>query len=128
MVSKSPFHIATKQPKRLSSIVELQLPQEKSCPAAKSSPKTAKRKKILHARNISNYSMCTSAKEKVSLYCANNGKPDPRYRHHQTDGNQYRAEVYVARTCGWVTGDAKRSASEAEENVAEALAKRLHLH
>ena len=102
-------------------------PEEMSVKPPKISPRTSARKKI-QVRNMSDYSMCTSAKEKVALYCSNTGKPEPIYRHKDAGGKLVRAEVYVAKTCGRVTGEAKPTSTEAEENVAEILARKLHLY
>ena len=71
--------------------------------------------------------MCTTSKEKISIYCSENGKPKPIFR-HQLQGRKQRAEVYVARTCGWVAGEARPTVAEAEETAAETLAKKLHLY
>ena len=90
-------------------------------------PKTTKRQKSLLARDVSKYLLCGSAKEKVALYCKENGKPEPQYRHWM-NGKMYKAKVYVARTYGWVTGEkAKSTVSEAEECVAEMLVQKLQL-
>ena len=71
--------------------------------------------------------MCTTSKEKVALYCKKNGKPEPKY-HHWLEGNQYKAKLYVAKTCGWVTGEMKPTVLEAEESVADQLVQKLHLY
>ena len=70
--------------------------------------------------------MCTSSMEKLATYCSENNKPKPCYK-HTLEGGKYTAEVYVARTCGWVGGDAQPSVSEAEEGAAKTLAKKLRL-
>ena len=101
--------------------------ESQGCPLAhKYLPAHVARLKTLVARNIPKYSMCTTSVEKLSTFCSERDKPQPCYRHSIQDG-MFTVQVYVAKTCGWVTGDARPSESEAEENAAEALAKRQHL-
>ena len=115
--------------KRSPSAVKPQLSrtEKDSSSPTKAAPKVVKQRKTLVSRNTSKYSACSTPKEKVLLYCSENGKPEPRFRHSHPEGRKYTAEVYVARTCGWVTGDAQPSVSEAEESAAEALVKKLQL-
>ena len=85
------------------------------------------RHESLTAHNIYNYSMCTTAKEKVAIFCAEKKKPEPRYKHLLEDC-MYRAMVYVAKTCGRVTGDSKSNIQDAEESAAAILAQKLHIY
>ena len=91
---------------------------------ASNSPVRTKTLTVIH--NISVYSMYTSSMKKLATYCSENNKPKPCYQ-HTLEGGKYTAEVYVARTCGSVAGDAQPSVSEAEGNAAETLAKKLCL-
>ena len=84
------------------------------------------RRKTLVSQNISKYSMCISPKEKLSIFCSENGKPQPTYQ-QTLQGGKYRVTVYVAKTCGRVTGGLQPSLSDPEEDAAEVLAKKLHL-
>lgn len=88
-------------------------------------PKTCTQQGTLQS-NV-NYSMCKTAKQKVALYCQLNGKPEPKYQ-HCLEGKQYKAKVYVAKTCGWMIGEMKSSVPDAEESVADLLTRKLKLY
>ena len=90
-------------------------------------PKHSSTKQTLQVFNVCGFSMCTSAKQKVRLYCEMKEKPEPKYQ-HWLEGTQHRVWVYVARTCGRVTGDPKLAVEDAEESAAEKLLLKLHIH
>ena len=83
--------------------------------------------KKLSSQMSTYYSMCKTAKQKVALYCQLNGKPEPKYQ-HCLEGKQYKAKVYLAKTCGWMTGEMKSSVPDAEESVADLLTHKLKLY
>ena len=67
-----------------------------------------------------------SPKEKLEQYCRDQGKPKPSYRVEKVNG-KYRATVYVAKTCGRLTGDLVKTKWEAEMNAAQLLLQKLRL-
>ena len=67
-----------------------------------------------------------SPKEQLELYCIEQRKPKPSYSVEKING-KYRATVYVAKTCGRLTGDLVKSKWEAEMNAAQLLIKKLEL-
>lgn len=67
-----------------------------------------------------------SPKEQLEKYCKDQGKPKPHFDVERVNG-RYRATVYVAKTCGWLTGDFKRTKWEAEMNAAKQLLQKLEL-
>ena len=75
-------------------------------------------------------SQCMSAKLKLVLFCEENDKPEAKYRCNHLPGlgtKQFVADVYVAKTCGWVTGDPKPMRRQAEEDAAAKLLQRLNI-
>lgn len=67
-----------------------------------------------------------SPKEQLEQYCKVQGKPKPSYSVEKVDG-KYRATVYVAKTCGRVTGNLMKSKWDAEMNAAQLLLQKLGL-
>lgn len=67
-----------------------------------------------------------SPKEKLERYCMDEGKPKPHFSVEKVDG-KYRATVYVAKTCGRVTGDLVKSKWDAEVSAAQQLLQKLGL-
>lgn len=67
-----------------------------------------------------------SPKEKLEGYCKEQGKPKPYFNVEKVDG-KYKATVYVAKTCGRVTGELMKSKWDAEMNAAQQLLQKLGL-
>ena len=67
-----------------------------------------------------------SSKEKLERYCVERGKPKPHFSTEKVD-KKYRATVYVAKTCGRVSGEMMKSKWEAEMNAAQQLLQKLEL-
>lgn len=67
-----------------------------------------------------------SSKEKLEGYCKEQGKPKPYFNVEKVDG-MYKATVYVAKTCGRVTGELRKSKWDAELNAAQQLLQKLGL-
>lgn len=73
-------------------------------------------------------SYCMTAKQKVAIFCEENDKPEAKYRCNRPPGTkQFVADVYVAKTCGWVSGDPKPLRRQAEEDAAAKLLQRLNI-
>ena len=68
-----------------------------------------------------------SPKEKLERYCLERGKPSPHFDTVKMASGKYKSTVYVAKTCGRVTGEPMRSKWEAERNAAELLLRKLQL-
>jgi dsRNA-specific ribonuclease len=67
-----------------------------------------------------------SPKEKLEQYCRDQGKPKPSYKVEKVNG-KYRATVYVAKTCGRLTGDLAKTRWDAEMNASQLLLQKLGL-
>ena len=67
-----------------------------------------------------------SPKERLEQYCKEQGKPKPSFSVEKIDG-KYRATVYVAKTCGRLTGDLVKTKWDAEMNAALLLLQKLGL-
>ena len=70
--------------------------------------------------------MPRSPRERLEQYCIEQGKPKPSYSVEKVNG-KYRATVYVAKTCGRLTGDVVKSKWDAEMNAAQLLLQKLGL-
>ena len=94
------------------------------------SPSTANTKLHVNLPSCDNSPPPTSAggggspKEQLEKYCKDQGKPKPHFDVERV-GGRYRATVYVAKTCGRLTGDFKRSRWDAEMNAAQQLLQKL---
>ena len=66
-------------------------------------------------------------KEQLEKYCNEQGKPKPHFHVERVDGKYYKATVYVAKTCGRLTGDTMKSKWDAEMNAAKQLLQKLKL-
>ena len=62
-----------------------------------------------------------SSKQQLQNYCQKHKKPLPIYKIEKRCHKTYCAKVYVARTCGWTTGELASTKKTAEESAATKL-------
>lgn len=97
--------------------------QQKEGKSPMSSPSTSPQKQ--HSTKMS--SSPFSAKEKIACYCRENDKPEAKYQCNPEGAKQYVGKVYLARTCGWVSGDPQPTKARAEEDAAAKLLQKLNI-
>ena len=71
-----------------------------------------------------------SYKDKVRWYCTvTKKKVEPTFISERIKGasRKYIGKAYIPQTCGWITGDPKRTKGEAEEDAAAKLAAKLNI-
>ncbi len=64
-------------------------------------------------------------KEKLESYCEQVGKPPPTYSYSRLSAKSFEGTVYVAQTCGRVTGEKRTTKANAEEEAAAVLLEKL---
>ena len=74
-------------------------------------------------------SAATPFKDKLKWYCSVTKKNDPTVMSEKVKGTsrKYVGKAYIPQTCGWITGDPKKTKGEAEEDAAAKLVARLKI-
>ena len=67
-----------------------------------------------------------SSKQQLWDFCLEQNKPPPTYCCQKIGPRNYCAKVYIARTCGWTTGELSSTSKTAEESAATKLLHLLH--